>query len=43
MKCLVCGEKAEYMVNEKVPLCEDCLETLDDDECEQSEIEEIEE
>ena len=43
MKCLVCGGKAEYMVNKKAPLCEDCLEALDDDECEQSEIEEIEE
>lgn len=42
MKCLICGQKAEYMVNKKVPLCEDCLETLDD-EREQSEIEEIEE
>ena len=31
------------MVNKKIPLCEDCVETLDDDECEQSEIEEIEE
>lgn len=31
------------MVNKKLPLCEDCVETLDDDECEQSEIEEIEE
>ena len=31
------------MVNKKVPLCEDCVETLDEDECEQSEIEEIEE
>ena len=31
------------MVNKQAPLCEDCLETLDDDECEQYEIEEIEE
>ena len=31
------------MVNKKIPLCEDCVETLDEDECEQSEIEEIEE
>ena len=30
------------MVNKTIPLCEDCVETLDDDECEQSEIEEIE-
>lgn len=41
MKCLVCGGKAEYMVNKKIPLCEDCVETLDEDEIE--EIEEIEE
>ncbi len=40
MKCRICGEKAEYMVNKVIPLCEDCVETLD--ECEQSEIEEIE-
>ena len=31
------------MVNKKIPLCDDCVETLDEDECEQSEIEEIEE
>ena len=31
------------MVNKTIPLCEDCVETLNDDECEQSEIEEIEE
>ena len=42
MKCLVCGEQAEYMVNETIPLCEDCVETIDD-ECKPSEIEEIEE
>lgn len=41
MKCRICGEEAEYMANKTIPLCEDCVETLNDDE--QSEIEEIEE
>lgn len=30
MKCVVCGDKAEYVINKTVPLCESCFDTIDE-------------
>lgn len=30
MKCVVCGDKAEYVINKTIPLCEACFDTIDE-------------
>lgn len=25
MKCVVCGDEAEYVINKTIPLCEPCI------------------
>jgi len=30
MKCVVCGDKAEYVINKTIPLCEVCFDTIDE-------------
>lgn len=30
MKCVVCGDKAEYLINKAIPLCEACFDTMDE-------------